>query len=259
MGEAKLKKGKIRPHIYIATPMYGGMATGRYTASMLKLIPALIERGWQYTFLFRFNESLIDRARNALAANFLVSEGTHLLFVDADIGFEAEDIIKMVEADKDVICGIYPSKAINWGAVSQAVKSGVPPEKLHQHTATWVVNFVDYTGTATVKADEPFEVWNAGTGMMLIKRHVFEILEKTVERYRVNEMDKIMRQFEGKGIPRFFATSIDPISGVLLSEDYHFCRLWREEGGKVWAAPWAHLDHTGTYIFEGRPEGGSDA
>lgn len=259
MGEAKIKKGNVTPHIFIATPMYGGMCAGRYTASMLKLIPAMQSRRWKYTFLFRFNESLIDRARNALAANFLVTDCTHLLFIDADIGFEAEDIIKMVEADRDVICGIYSSKAINWGSVAQAVRDGVPAEELHWHTGTWVVNFVDYDGSVTVNANEPFEVWNGGTGMMLIKRHVFDILEKRVEHYRVNETDDIMRKFESKGIPRFFATSIDPISNVLLSEDYHFCRLWREEGGKIWAAPWVALAHVGSYIFEGRPKEGSNA
>ena len=242
-----------RVNLFIATPMYGGMCAGKYTASMLKLIPALESRGWKYTFLFRFNESLIDRARNALAANFLVGDCTHLLFIDADIGFEPEDIIKMVQADKDVICGIYPSKAINWRTVGDAARKGVPDEDLHKHTGTWVVNFVNYDGNATVKVDEPFEVWNGGTGMMLIKRQVLKDLENTIERYRVNEADEIMRKFEGKGIPRFFATSIDPISGVLLSEDYHFCRLWREAGGKVWAAPWVRLAHVGTYIFEGRP------
>lgn len=253
MGEAKIKKNKPKPHLFIATPMYGGMCAGRYTASMLKLIPLLERKGWQYTFLFRFNESLIDRARNALAANFLASSCTHLLFIDADIGFEADEVLTMVDADKDVICGIYPSKAINWSAVAQAVRNGVSDDKLSEHTGTWVVNFVDYKGDETVKVGEPFEIWNGGTGMMLIKREVFETLEKTVERYRVNEMDPIMRKFGSTGIPRFFATSIDPISNVLLSEDYHFCRLWREAGGKIWAAPWVHLAHVGTYIFEGKP------
>lgn len=252
MGESKLKK-KSKPHLFIATPMYGGMCAGKYTASMLKLIPALEALGWTYTFLFRFNESLIDRARNALAANFLVSNATHLLFIDADIGFEADDIIAMVEADKDILCGIYPSKAINWFAISEAVKRGVSHTELNNYTGTWVVNFVDYKDGETVDVTKPFEIWNGGTGMMLIKRDVFTTLEKTVERYRVNEMDEIMRKFEGDGVPRFFATSIDPVSGVLLSEDYHFCKLWRDTGGKIWAAPWVRLAHVGTYIFEGRP------
>lgn len=253
MGEAKNKKGKIAPKLYIATPMYGGMAAGKYTASMCRLVRELTVRGWEYQFMFRFNESLIDRARNALAANFMATDFTHLLFIDADIGFEPEDIIKMVEADKDVICGIYPTKSINWASVGAAARNGVPDDQLAGYTGTWVVNFVDYKAEETVRVDQPFEVWNGGTGMMLIKRHVFEILDKTVERYRLNENDEVMRKFEKSGIARYFATSIDPLSGVLLSEDYHFCRIWREEGGKVWAAPWVRLAHVGTYVFEGRP------
>lgn len=244
---------KKKTHLFIGTPMYGGMCTGSYTSSMMKMIPAMERSGIQYTFLFRFNESLITRARNAITSGFMDSDATHLLFIDADIGFNADQVLKMLDADKDIVCGIYPSKAINWRTVANAVRSGVPDDKLESHTGTWVVNMKDYDGSATVDVDKPFEIWNGGTGMMLIKREVFEKLKDKVPQYRVNEADPFMQSRQGKFIPEFFATSIDPISGVLLSEDYHFCKIWRDIGGSVWAAPWVELNHVGTYIFSGRP------
>lgn len=245
-----------QPHIFIGTPMYGGMCTGSYTRSMLQFVQIMLNKNIEYTFLFRFNESLITRARNAIASNFMNSEASHLLFIDSDIGFNPNQILKMIDMDKDIICGIYPSKAINWNSVANAVRAGVPDNKLENYTGTWVVNMKDYDGSATVDADKPFEIWNGGTGMMLIKREVFEKLKNKVPAYVVNEADTLMQNVRGKKIPEYFATSIDPISGVLLSEDYHFCRIWREIGGTVWAAPWMELDHVGTYIFSGRPQSG---
>lgn len=243
----------MKPHLFIGTPMFGGMCTGSYTSSMMKIIPLLESKGIKYTFLFRFNESLITRARNAIVTKFMDSGASHLLFIDADIGFDADQVIKMIDADKDIICGIYPSKTINWASVAKAVHDGVPNNKLEKYTGTWVVNMKHYDATATVDVNEPFEIWNGGTGMMLIKRKVFEKLKDKVPSYVGNEVDPIMQSRVGKKIPEFFSTSIDPISGVLLSEDYHFCRIWREAGGTVWAAPWVELSHVGTYIFTGRP------
>lgn len=243
----------VQPHLFIGTPMYGGMCSGTYTSSLLKLIPLLEKKAVPYTFLFRFNESLITRARNAIVKGFMASDATHLLFIDADIGFNAEEILKMVDADKDIICGIYPSKAINWENVGNAARSNVPNNKLSNYSAMWVINFKNYSQSATVDVNEPFEIYNGGTGMMLIKREVFEKMKDKVPHYKVNEIDIFMADKKGQKIPEYFSTSIDPETGVLLSEDYHFCRNWREMGGSVWAAPWVNLSHAGTYIFEGRP------
>lgn len=243
----------MKPHIFIGTPMYGGMCSGQFTRSMIILLIELDRRGYAFNFLFRYNESLITRGRNALVANFLETEATHLLFIDADIGFDAEQVLRMIEADKDIICGIYPNKSINWDAVKEAAQRDVPASELHEYTGNWVVNMVDYKVNEKVSIDKPFEIWNGGTGMMLIKRNVFEVLKDKVPSYKVNEKDPLMQKHFMNFIPEYFATSIDPQSQVLLSEDYHFCRLWREAGGTVWAAPWMELDHIGTYVFNGRP------
>lgn len=237
--------------VFIATPMYGGMCVGYYTQSIIQMISAFMQKGINTQFSFMFNESLITRARNALTHQFLKTNATHLLFIDSDIKFNPEDILGMLAADKDVICGIYPKKEINWHTVEQAVKNGVPQDQIKQYTGSFVVNLTNYQNEVTVPVNEPVEIFNGGTGFMLIKRKVFQDLADKVPSYS-NDVGDLSGQLKGaEHIKEYFATSIEPETNRLLSEDYHFCRVWRMNGGQVWAAPWARLGHMGSYLFEG--------
>jgi len=248
----KAPKEPIKPIVFIATPMYGGMCAGFYTQSLLQSISVLAQAGVQTRFSFMFNESLITRARNALAHTFLKTDATHLMFIDADIKFRPEDIVEMLRADKDIICGIYPKKEINWNSTKQAMDAGVPNEQLKSYTGSFVVNLVDYAGEVTVPVDKPVEIFNGGTGFMLIKRKVFAKLKKKVPCYNNDVGDLSGQLNNAEQIHEYFATSIEPGTNRLLSEDYHFCRIWRLAGGKVYAAPWAQLGHMGSYLFEGQ-------
>ena len=237
--------------VFVATPMYGGQCAGWYTQSIIQMGAIFGQNNIGLAFSFMFNESLITRARNALVNQFLKTESTHLMFIDSDINFNANDIVKMLDADKEIICGIYPKKEINWFTVKKAMDDGVEKEKLKYYTGSFVVNLVGYAGEVTVPVNEPVEIFNGGTGFMLIKREVFEKLAPLVPEY-TNDVGDLSGQLkDAEKIKEFFATSIEPETNRLLSEDYHFCREWRMAGGKVWAAPWAHLGHMGSYLFEG--------
>ena len=238
--------------VFVATPMYGGMCAGYYTQSVMELNMALQKAQIEAQYNFMFNESLITRARNALTNAFLKSDCTHLMFIDSDIKFRSGDIMGMLEADKDLICGIYPKKEINWDSVKKAMDAGVTNDKLKNYTGSFVVNLVDYQGEVTVPINQPVEIFNGGTGFMMIKREVFEQLADKVPSYfnDVNDLNGQVGMREE--IKEYFATSIEPETGRLLSEDYHFCYIWRKAGGKVYAAPWCQLSHIGTYAFEGQ-------
>ena len=241
------KKGNI----FVATPMYGGQCTGYYTQSLLTLGPVLNQNGYDMAYSAMFNESLIQRGRNALAHGFMQRpECTHLMFIDADIKFNPQDIIKMIEADKDIICGIYPKKEINWVEVEKAVKEGVPTDRLKTRTASVVVNLKDYAGSVTVPVSEPVEIFNGGTGFMLIKRSTFETMKSVVNSYN-NDVLFLDGGISNDRITEYFACAIEPGTERLLSEDYFFCWKAREAGLKVWAAPWAQLGNFGSYLFEG--------
>jgi hypothetical protein len=243
--EAEVKK------IFIATPMYGGLCVGGYTVGLLNSVQEFMRNGMKMYYAHMMNESLITRARNTLAYDFLDTDATHLMFIDADITFNPADIISMVKADKDIICGLYPKKEMNWKTVAEAVKSGVEYQDLPSYTGSFVVNLVGDAAQATGDVNEPMEIDNGGTGFMLIKRNVFETLKPTVQTYTNDQILIVDKNPVKKIIHEFFATSIDEVSNRLLSEDYHFCKIARKAGFKVYAAPWANLSHSGTYNFSG--------
>ena len=224
--------------------MYGGQCTGVFVQSLINLIGVLGNKGYKTSCAFMFNESLITRARCNLAHQFLQSEADYLFWIDADIRFRAEDAVKMLESDVDIIGGIYPKKEINWETVRQAALE--KKENLQNHTGSFVVNLLNSESSVTVPVDQPCEVSAIGTGFMLIKRSVFDELKPHTPIY-VSDMNHLA----GQEIHAFYLDPIDPESRRLLSEDYYFCHQWRAIGGKVHAAPWCQLGHMGTYLFEG--------
>jgi hypothetical protein len=240
-----------KTNIFVATPMYGGLCNGSYTVGLLSAVGVFSRYGIGMQYAHMMNESLITRARNMLAKDFLASECTHLMFIDADIGFNPADIVPMIHADKDIICGIYPKKEINWVDVSKAVNKGVPPQQLHEYTGAFVLNLIGDATELEGNRYSPMEIANGGTGFMLIKREVFNGLIGKVPTYKNDVFAAVDQDRKQESINEFFATSITEDTNRLLSEDYHFCKIARDAGFGVWAAPWAQLSHTGTYIFSG--------
>jgi hypothetical protein len=235
--------------IFIATPMYGGMCTGQYTSSLVDLVSSLGSAGHQAFYGKTYNESLITRARNTLVHEFLKTDCDYLLFIDADHGFNASEIIKMIDSDVELIGAVYPMKNINWNRVVSAIDSGVKTEDLEKYTGFFSANLKAKEGeSVTIVLDKPLQVDNVATGMMLIKREVFEKMIPTTETYASSETNGIVN-FNQKHYD-FFKTEINE-KGILLSEDYYFCKKWEDLGGIVYAAPWVQITHFGSYEFTG--------
>jgi hypothetical protein len=192
---------------------------------------------------FVTNESLVTRARNMLAHSFLLSDCTHLLFIDADVAFDPEGIIKMVDANLPLIGGLYAKKHINWNKVHAAALRGVRPENLHAAACDYYVR-----GDVEIGLNKPVEVLSVGTGLMLIKREVFEKLRPDTPVSQLGST--VIGQIKTTdNVHHFFNTGVDAKTGEFLSEDYAFCQKWRAVGGKVYAAPWVGTIHIGTHHF----------
>ena len=251
--EIKIDIEQLRKNrIFIATPMYGGMCLGMYMKSALDLQTIFQQYGITSRFSFIFNESLITRARNYLVDEFLRTDFTHLLFIDADVHFNPQDIIAMLALDKEVIGAPYPKKAINWGNVATAARNhpNLDPKELEAVVGDYVFNVVK--GTERIQVSEPLEVMEIGTGYMLVKREVFDIWAAAYpeKRYRPDHVGQ--KNFSGdRYIHAFFDTEIDKVSERYLSEDYAFCQWYRRIGGKIWLCPWIQTQHIGTYAFTG--------
>ena len=251
----ELKKNKL----FVATPMYGGMNHGLYAKSCLDLQTLMIRYGVDIKFSFLFNESLITRARNYLTDEFLRSDCTHMLFIDSDIHFNPQDVLALMALDKDVIGGPYPKKSINWGNIAHAARKNaeMDPRELEQLVGEYVFNVVK--GTQQFSVTEPLQVLEIGTGFMMIKRHVFERLEKAYPQLRYKPDHIGQAHFDGsRYIHAYFDTVIDTVDSATgggseryLSEDYMFCQLWRKTGGEIYLCPWMKTQHIGTYAFTG--------
>lgn len=263
--EIKISTDDLRKKkLFIATPMYGGMGLGLYTKACLDLQAICMQYGIECRFSFIFNESLITRARNYLVDEFLRSGCTHLLFIDADINFNPQDVLALLALDRDIIGGPYPKKSINWNNVVNAVKKncvvknetqvelrdGFDAGILDSITGDFVFNPVP--GTTSFKVTEPVEVMEIGTGYMMVKREVFDKFKEAYPELNYKPDHVGQANFDGsRYIHAYFDTVIDTQSHRYLSEDYMFCQWSRKIGIKIWLCPWMKTTHVGTYGFQG--------
>ena len=258
--EIEIDVDELRGHsIFVATPMYGGQCSGMYTKSIADLAQFAGKYDIDIKFYYLFNESLVQRARNYIVDQFLRSGCTHLMFIDADIVFKANDVISLLamhiqNPDKyDILTGPYPKKSIAWEKVKTAVENGRAenPFNLQYYTADYALNVVK-NGKTTFKLNEPLEVMESGTGFMLIPRYVFDKYDEEYPEYSYVPDHARTENFDGsRNIMAYFDCEIDPDTRRYLSEDYFFCRNARKIGIKLHTCPWLELFHVGTYIFKG--------
>ncbi|WP_337185508.1 hypothetical protein [Phenylobacterium sp.] len=237
-----------RPFLYLAVPCYGGQLTLHFVSSLLRLQEACRERDIGLHVEMMGGEALITRGRSRLAAQFLAHpEATHILFVDADIGFAPENVFRLLDAKRDVVAAVCPLKHIDWEKARAAAKADVAD--LQSVAIGYVVRFLPNPQNS-VEVDDGFaKVAYGGTGFLLISRDAMQrICDAHPElRARMGDMaDKLAPE-----AVMVFDTMIEPETGQYLSEDYAFCRRWRDLGGEIWADVTARLTHVGHAAYTG--------
>ena len=232
-------------HLVIGTPMYGGMCTSEYTQSLLNLSESAFKSDVKLTTVFLGNESLIQRGRNTIAHHFMnIPDATHLLFIDADLKFRTEDVVRMIKADKSFIVGPVALKGYNWEEIRQAAVNG---ENDISRTGG-IFNINKLPDVDMVNENEPFEIEHGGNAFMMIRRDVFETLKPHTPIY-TNGGRSLPDNVE---IHDYFRVEINKDTNHLLSEDYFLCHSYRQLGGKVWCAPWVETGHFGSHLFNGK-------
>ena len=237
------------PHVVIGTPCYGGNVTHRYMMSMLNLQAACIAAGIKLSFRILSGDSLITRARNIIVEEFLAEPGaTHLLFIDADIGFTPEQVFRLLKTKHDVVGAVYPIKGINWERIKQHLATS--PGATLAGSLNYVVDFLD---SGEVPLSDGFvRVRYLGNGFLMIRRQVFATLAERYPEIRYRDLHTIQNFTTGSTIRHaFFDCIIDPETGVYLSEDYTFCKRWVDSGGEIWADLDSKLIHVGPTEFAG--------
>jgi len=245
-----------KTHVHYCTPCYAGQITEPYFRSWTKGHMMFTKYNIPYTLTTSANESLISRARCHMVAYFMANpEATHMMFIDADINFDAVDILHMLQHDKDVIVGAYPKKQLDWNSIKDAADKGLDIGTLKDCAADYAFNpewkYDEETDTRSLKIENGLvKLKDAGTGFMIIKRSVIEkMIEAYPDLYFNNDLN--FEEEFAKWTYLFFDTMHEEGTKRYLSEDYAFCRRWQKLGGDVWLDPLVKLDHVGNYTFNG--------
>jgi hypothetical protein len=230
---------QAKTHLVLATPCYGGQLTSAYFSSLLQLQEACMGRGIGLTILTDPGDALITRARQDLAAEFLaMPEATHLLFVDADIQFAPEQVLRLLAFDADMTAAAYPLKRYDWALVKALAQQG--SDQLETANLHYVMELENPGASRGDFAKARY----VGTGFLMMRR---KALEAMMERYPE------LRYTVPGGASRsaLFNCMLDEKTGEYLSEDYSFCRRWTAMGGEIWLDMRSHLAHVGQTTFQG--------
>jgi hypothetical protein len=238
-----------QPYLVIGTPCYGRLVTDLYAASLVKLVLACQQRDIRFGIQMAGSDALITRARQNIVATFLeIEAATHLLFVDADIGFEPQQVFRVLDFDAPVTAAIYPIKNIDWDKVAAAAHAGRKP--LESAALSYMMDFQDAEQLSTRGGFA--RVSFAGSGFLMIRR---EALLAMIERYPELRYAHDHKPNDNLSGSRYryalFNCMIDQETGTYLSEDFSFCRRWTAMGGEIWADLQSRLTHVGTMSFTG--------
>ncbi len=250
----RLRKNKV----FLSTPMYGGKCSGICAQSLGQLYAMMEKLEIPLVHHTIYGESMVTRARSIAAEMFMRSDATHLLFVDADIGFQASNVLELLawqtdDSPYDVIGGTYLKKMLRWDRIAKAVKDGMDdpdhggPANLVNFMGDWAVTVFEGMTQEIINKKEPIEVREIGMGFTMIRRSTFQLFKDTYPEYAW-EADLLP---ENSRMTFYFHSEIDKDSLRHLGEDSWFCLKIRQAGGKVWVCPWISLSHEGSFIWGG--------
>jgi hypothetical protein len=237
-----------RVNLVVATPCFGGQISVRYAGSLFKLQKRV--RAYDdldLKILFKDGDALITRARASLVAQFLDDpQATHLLFVDADIGFEPEQVIRLIECGADLCAAVYPIKRIDWDKVKSVIAQARP----NPAAATLSYVFEVEDPNAVIARAGFVKVRYAGTGFLMVRRQALERMCAHYPKLRYARDHSLDAAAASDNRFALFDCMIDE-NGTYLSEDFAFCKRWTDIGGEIWADLSSRLDHVGPMTFCG--------
>jgi hypothetical protein len=227
-----------------------------YTQALLSFQQKCLAKGVLVSFSL-LKSSLVTQGRN-LCVNAFMEECrnhkySHMLFIDSDIEFSFETIMKLVAADKDIIAAPYPLKTLDWDKIASRIKTRniEDGETMSKHGFTWPIKLEGTNQISITKGVA--EVSHAPTGCMLIKREVFEKMIKELPELKINQPTIVNgKMVEKEFMYNFFDCYHEPETKKYYGEDFGFCKRWSEIGGKCHILVDEYITHIGEYQYRGR-------
>ena len=231
--------------VFVPLICYNHTANTEWMMCVFRLIMFFKENNINATIYPITFESLISRARNAAVAHFMSDpDATHLLFIDSDIEFTPEDVIKLFQINQPVVAASYPQKWLDENKIKMVFSASELPKQPLSLCTKLPVHFLPNQQVSPV-----MEAEYVATGFLLIQKGVFQtMMQKYPERQYINDIDGYM-SCDPNMFYDFFPVHIHSATRKYESEDYGFSRLWREAGGKIWIATDVTLTHRGWFGF----------
>lgn len=251
-----------KPCIYILTPCFGGICHLNYTCSLLATTDLFRKLDIEIHIEFCKNDSLVSRARNNLVARAMDNEKmTHILFIDNDIQWSPQDILKLLVSNKDVVGGVYPKKSYNWNrlveisSIQQWSSSKNRGILENESSVSDIIKhkLVDYNvnynkGSLSIN-DNLAEVKHVATGFMMIKRNTIKNMYAAFPSTKYVDDVGFLTSSENRFAYALFDCCVE--DGHYLSEDWLFCNRWKQMGGQIYIDVTINLTHTGVEDFTG--------
>ena len=250
--------GHPTTRLYVATPVHSECSI-HYTQALLKLQQICMMNNIMISFSL-LKSSLVTQGRNLCVSNFLndLNNYTHLLFIDSDIDFNHDTILKLLKFDKEVISVPYPMKTISWEQIWEKIQLGVIKNKddlmKAGHTFPIKMDNVMKSDTKEITiVGGIIEASHVPAGCLLIKRQVFEKMIKAYPEDVIDQPTFLNGEVKSStNMYNFFDTIHDKVSKKYYGEDFGFCKKWTEIGGKCYAYIEDNISHVGEYQYKGR-------
>lgn len=202
--------------VMICTPSYDGNFCDQYVVSLAATVGRLAQAGIESTMAIVSGNPFVDSARNDLVDQFLKSDATDLLFIDADVGWDAEVVTRVLSYSQEVVAGLVPKRNKH------------REDEFHSNALTGVME------------DGLFQSFEVPTAFMRIKREAFTRLVDFHPDFR-------MQRDAGKVVKFFHTGTADEDWG----EDIYFCRRYVKAGGFLWIDSDITFTHTGRKAWKG--------
>ena len=257
------------PKLYLLTPCFASLCYVSYVHSLMNTVEYFRKIGFPLQVEFCRNDSLVSRARNNLIARAMTdSAATHFMFIDNDITWEPQDIIKLILSDKPLVGGVYPLKNYDWSKLTKnpnnpyetdLVGSLIKRKNTSQLkgliTDEQMIQFnllrynINYKDSVLQIANNIAKVKHIATGFMLIQRSVIENMQKAFPSTKYVDDVNFLQAHENVNAYALFDCGVE--EGHYFSEDWLFCDRWTKMGGEIYIDVTINLIHTGIEDYRG--------
>jgi hypothetical protein len=262
---------KNKPVVYLLTPCFASLCYVNYVHCLMNTVEIFRQYNIELIIEFCRNDSLVSRARNNLVARAMANPRmTHIMFIDNDISWDPNDILKLLISEKNLVGGIYPLKNYNWKDLivdnkdptnpnpniikkwidkknNSQFKNAITDESTVQYNLLrYNVNYLN--NTLSIEKNLA-KVKHLATGFMMIKRNVIEKMSMAFPSTKYVDDVNFLKPNENEFAYALFDCGVE--EGHYFSEDWLFCHRWSKMGGTIWIDVSISLTHTGIEDYRG--------